>query len=82
MPNLPQSVTDRYVSNLLSAGINNEFRIDSIQCLPWVTEEVHCGHYFKATIMPLDRTDMITSVGPTIHQALRHTLSKAGVTFR
>lgn len=83
MNNLPQSVTDRYVSSLLSAGFNHEFRIDSMQCLPFVAEEVHCGHYFRVTLMPLtSQSDVVTSAGATLHKAVRATLEKAGVTFR
>lgn len=80
--NLPQSVTDRYVSSLVSAGYNNEFRIDSITCLPFVAEEVHCGHYFRASLMPKAAHDVVVSAGLTLHQAVRAALAKAGVTFR
>lgn len=82
MSNLPQSVTDRYVSSLVSAGYNKEFKIDSITCLPFVAEEVHCGHYFRASIIPTAGGELVTSAGPTLHQAVRAALAKAGVTFR
>lgn len=79
---LPQAITDRYVSNLLSAGHNHEFRIDSILCKPFCEAEVVCGYYYIATLIAGDNSIMATSPGSTPHQALRKALEKAGVTFR
>lgn len=81
MNNLPQAVTDRYVTNLLHNGVNAEFRLDSMCCFPWCAEERICGHYYKAVIFP-NGAALVIDVGPTPQAALKNALSKAGVTFR
>ena len=81
MNNLPQSVTERYVTNLLHNGVNSEFRLDSLTCYPFCAEEQICGYYYKASVIP-NVSDMVVGVGPTPQAALKNALSKAGVTFR
>ncbi len=80
---LPQLVTNRYVTNLLAYGKNDDFRISNIYAKEWVEQEIACGFFFVAAIVhnsaPLKA---ISSVGPTIQLALKNALEKAGVTFR
>lgn len=83
MNNLPQQVTSRYVSNLMSVGQNNEFRICSLTSHNFCIQETECGCYFKVAITQLPgRTNLWEDVGPTAHDAVRNALAKAGVTFR
>lgn len=83
--NAPQSVTERYVSNLLHYGRNKEFDIDYIKKIDNVVEDENVGVYFVARVNvtnqnagPFGRM----ANGATIQQALRRALEKHGVTFR
>jgi hypothetical protein len=76
----PQSVTERYVSNLLRDGQNADFTITKLESTPVIIEGVHCGLFFTAHIDAMSAG--ITAVGPTPSSALRNALTKFGVTFR
>jgi hypothetical protein len=78
--NPPQSVTERYVSNLIHYGRNKEFDIDTLVRVPSYHGETVVGWYYKTDIVTA--TDRETGVGATISQAVRHALTGHGVTFR
>lgn len=81
--NIPQAVTNRYVSNLLTHGQNNEFMIDSVTRHVSLVEGTPIGYYYKVGIvLVLDQAQQWTSVGPTILGALHNALLTSGVTFR
>jgi hypothetical protein len=76
MSTAPQSVTERYVSNLLHYGRNKEFDIDYIKQMPNVVEDENVGYYYVV------RIGNQTANGATIQQAVHRCLEKHGVTFR
>ena len=83
MTNLPQQVTERYVSNLIANGRNKDFDIDIVQRNPHVVDEVHIGYYYQVRIETAGLGGKVAyGVGATIAQAVRRCLEKHGVTFR
>lgn len=80
MTNPPQSITARYISNLLHDGQNKDFVLDSLQAISNLVEEVKVGHYYKAILMHLKDTQI--GIGATPAQAVQRSLEKFGVTFR
>lgn len=77
----PQSVTERYVSNLIMHGSNKEFSIDIVTRRSIGVEGDHIGFYY--TVKTIDNTNKeIDASGPTIACAVRAALIKHGVTFR
>jgi hypothetical protein len=78
--NAPQSVTERYVSNLLHYGRNKEFDIEMVTMRENIVDATQVGIYF--TVRVLSKTGAESGVGATIAQAVRQALTKHGVTFR
>lgn len=78
---IPQSVTSRYISNLIDRGANESFRLDSITCHRFCVEEEHCGFFFKAGVIQGDSV-LHSGVGASPIAAVKTALAKAGVTFR
>lgn len=84
MTNIPQAVTERYVSNLIHYGRNKEFDIMNItQNNNMVGDEV-VGVYYSVLItsheagqQPHQRAN-----AATLALAVRRALEKHGVTFR
>lgn len=84
LANAPQSVTQRYVTNLIRAGKNNVFHILSITRTIAVEDEVCVGHYYRVVIGAYEEPETMKScaAGVTPGQALTRALEKFGVTFR
>lgn len=85
MTNTPTAVTERYVSNLLKRGTNNDFRICTIYRQIAIEDGCCVGVYYQvmlASTTQSPESDKIRGVGLTPASALRRALEKFGVTFR
>lgn len=86
MNNPPQSVTERYVSNLIHNGRNKEFDIKIITQYDAMIEEHIVGVYYRARLLPANVADnganVRVGVGATLALAVRNALEQHGVTFR
>lgn len=80
MTNAPQSVTQRYISNLIHNGRNKEFDIEMITMKEHVVESTTVGYYFTTRV--LSKTGAEHAHGATIQQAVHNALLKHGTTFR
>jgi hypothetical protein len=87
MQNPPQNVSERYVTNLLYHGRNNTFDISDISRRVSVVDDICVGVYYQAVVncpaalFEEHANNKFTGVGATPAQAVRHALSKFGVTF-
>lgn len=84
---LPQSVTERYVSNLIHNGRNKEFDITTINRDITELQGRVIGVFYRVCILNPHITEpsvvnKALGVGATIAQAVRHALELHGVTFR
>lgn len=80
---LPQSVTIRYATNLLTAGKNDIFELDRVTQVPnKVAGGDIIGFYFEAHVK--SRTDFESkgAAGATPVAAVKSALEKHGVTFQ
>lgn len=77
----PQSVTQRYLSNLIHNGRNHEFDIDILIRRSNMVDGTVCGYYFTAKVV--STADILFECsGATPTQAIQRCLEKHGVTFR
>lgn len=83
MNNIPQAVTERYVTHLLNRGQNRDFQILHIyKKASWIDQH-YVGAYYEATICShVPDAPGETGTGASPSQALRRALEKHGVTFR
>lgn len=78
----PQSVTERYVSNLIHYGRNKEFSIVAITEQESIHNGIVVGNFYSVSIRPALEPTTKSSYGATIARAVRHCLEDYGVTFR
>ena len=77
MTNNPQSVSTRYLSNLLAVGENDTFFLESVIRLPSNPVDFH----YSANVFRFSGENMIGN-GVTPLMAVKDALSEHGVTFR
>lgn len=82
MTNPTQAVTERYVSNLLRDGQNNEFVMQSNCAHNTEVEGVRIGIHFRAEVYEVGHSVLKDGFATTPASALRRALEKFGVTFR
>jgi hypothetical protein len=80
--NAPQSVTERYVSNLLHYGRNKEFDIASVNREIHTHDNICVSVYFTVIVIHGTTYKSEFAAGATVQQATRRALEKHGVTFR
>lgn len=82
-PVTPQSVTERYVSNLLSNGQNKEYSINALRRQTTLVNEDFVGYHWVVTVESATAVvNPAAASGATPAQAIRRALEKLGVTFR
>lgn len=82
MTNAPQSVTERYISNLIHYGRNRDFAIASVTERENTHEGLVVGNFYTVNIRPINSPTGQASHGATLALAVRHCLQDHGVTFR
>lgn len=82
MNNPPQAVTERYVSNLLNHGENNDFRFIALETHTTMAEGESIGWHYKLFLRSVANNEVEVGYGDTPSFALRRALEKFGVTFR
>lgn len=83
MNTAPQSVTERYITNLINYGRNREFDIVKVTRETTTVDDQQVGVWFSSSVAK--GTDLVhdkVGCGATISQAVRRALEKHGVTFR
>ena len=81
--NVPQQVTNRYISALINKGKNDTFEIITLQREQALHDGIVVGSYFDVTITkPMPDHASERASGVTAAQAVSRALSKFGVTFR
>lgn len=80
---LPSNMTSRYLTNLLHNGTNKNFEIEVIIRDRSMIEDICVGVFYRITVKRPSETTInkLVGIGPTPVCALRHALSKFGVTF-
>lgn len=83
MPATPQAVTDRYITNLLRQGSNDNYEIVGLHRQLTHVDNIPVGTYYSCIIScPGNDFAEHTGIGANPVAAIRRALGAAGVTFR
>jgi hypothetical protein len=77
---LPQHASNRYISNLLNRGRNDDFDLVSITRENATHDGIIVGGYYNISVRHIEAT--LTASGVTPAQAARRCMKRFGVTFK
>lgn len=79
----PESVTDRYINNLIRRGKNDTYEIERIQRDIASVDNIPVGVYFSVALsVPMEDHRQILAIGATPLAAIQRALEKDGVQLR